>query len=96
LNAASFQAGALSPGEILSIFGSNIGPLDGSTFILDGRYSTFVGGTTVRFNGVAAPILYANMNQVNAVVPYPVNGQGSVDIVLSTPNGATRIAHEAG
>jgi uncharacterized protein (TIGR03437 family) len=32
------------------------------------------GGTSVSFNGVAAPVLYTSATQVAAVVPYAVTG----------------------
>lgn len=61
----------ISPGEIVTIFGSGIGPRDGVSFRLeDGRVPTAAGGTRVLLDGEAIPILYASYWQVNAIVPY--------------------------
>src|SRR6266481_4794313 len=49
--------GAVSPGEIISIFGSDLGPQP---------------GTSVLFDGVAAPLLDVGMDRINAVVPFGV------------------------
>jgi len=72
-NAASLQpTNTVSPGEIISIFGNNLGPTTPANFALTatGMVPTNVGGVTVMFNDVAAPILYASAAQINAIVPY--------------------------
>lgn len=56
-NAAPFPLGTVAPGEIVSVFGSSLGP----------------GAPTVTFDGIPAPLLYSSANQINAVVPYGVN-----------------------
>jgi uncharacterized protein (TIGR03437 family) len=87
-NAASLQAGPISPGEIVSIFGSNVGPATppgGVLFSLtpSGMVPTNLGGVTVTFNGVAAPLLFVNALQINAIVPYEIAGQTNANIVVS-------------
>jgi uncharacterized protein (TIGR03437 family) len=88
LNTASLTK-AISPGEMVSIFGANIGPFPvSSTYNSAGFFPTNLGptnlgGTTVTFNGVAAPLLYASQGQINAVVPYEVAGQASAQVVVS-------------
>ena len=74
VNAASLAGGPLSAGEILAIVGSNLGPQDAATFTLDesGKVPTTLGNTQVFFDGVAAPLLYVQANQINLVVPYSV------------------------
>ncbi len=75
VNAASEQQGSLSPGEILSIFGQNIGPAVPLGFALgpDGKVATSLGGTQVLFDGVAAPLLYVSASQLNVIVPHSTN-----------------------
>jgi uncharacterized protein (TIGR03437 family) len=74
-NSASYQTGTVSPGEIVSIFGQNLGPTtpvqltDANS---DGFADTSVGGINVLIDGKAAPIIYASNSQVNAQVPYDV------------------------
>jgi uncharacterized protein (TIGR03437 family) len=73
VNGASFLPGAVSPGELISIFGSNLGPSPGINFTpSDNTVGTTLGDTTVTFNGVAAPLIYAGPTQINAIVPYEI------------------------
>jgi uncharacterized protein (TIGR03437 family) len=75
-NAASLREGAVAPGEILTIFGQGIGPESAATGSLDsaGLLANLVGGAEVRFDGVSAPIFYAQATQINLQVPYTVAG----------------------
>ena len=73
VNGASFLSGQIAPGELITIFGSALGPTTpvGLQLTSDGQYvTTTLGGTRVLFDGVAAPITYASANQVNAIVPF--------------------------
>ncbi len=75
-NAGSLRAGGVAPGEIVSIFGFDLGPAAPAGVALDGngKVATQVAGTQVFFDGVPAPLLYVSSGQVNAVVPYSVGG----------------------
>jgi len=72
VNAASYLGGPIAPGEIISIFGSNLGPSTpvGLTFDSSGKVSTNIGNVQVLFNGTAAPLTYVAAGQINCVVPY--------------------------
>jgi uncharacterized protein (TIGR03437 family) len=72
VDAAQFLASQqANPGEIVTLFGSNLGPREGVAFqLVNGRVPTSVGGTRVLVNGAAVPILYASYGQVNAILPY--------------------------
>ena len=79
LNGASFTNAPASPGEVLSIFGTGIGPIVPLTAKLDasGRISTGLGNVSVIFfNGglseYYAPLIYVSQTQINCVVPYEV------------------------
>jgi uncharacterized protein (TIGR03437 family) len=74
-NTSSYPTGAVSPGEIVSLFGLGLGPTPYVTTQLTGAglVSTSIGGMTVLFDGVAAPLLFASNGQLNAVVPYGIN-----------------------
>jgi uncharacterized protein (TIGR03437 family) len=75
---------SISPGEIVSIFGSSLGPPILSSQPDDkGFYPTFFGNTTVTFNGIPAPTLFNNTSQINAVVPYGIAGQKTAQVVVS-------------
>lgn len=72
LDAASFSGpDRLSPGAIVTLFGSKMGPREGIAFQLqDGRVPTSLGGTRVLVNGEPVPILFASYGQVNVILPY--------------------------
>jgi uncharacterized protein (TIGR03437 family) len=73
VNAANYIGGPVSPGEIVTLFGPNIGPAIPAYATTDpatGKLATTIGGAQVLFNGVAAPMIYAGSTQISAVVPY--------------------------
>jgi uncharacterized protein (TIGR03437 family) len=78
VNALSMRQGPVAPGEIVSIFGQGIGPEAAVTGNFDaaGLLANLVGGVEVRFDGVAAPIFYAQASQINVQVPYTVTAAG--------------------
>jgi uncharacterized protein (TIGR03437 family) len=72
----------VAPGEIVSLFGSGLGPQAGAAALLDasGLLANQLAGAEVRFDGVPAPLFYAQANQVNAQVPYTVAGNAVTQI----------------
>jgi uncharacterized protein (TIGR03437 family) len=81
-NSASYTAGAAAPGEIVSLFGTALGPANPANLVLTNPrlVANSLAGVRVLFDGVPAPVLYASAGQVNAVVPYAVAGQSSTQI----------------
>src|SRR3954447_45311 len=77
VDAASGQPGAVTPGKIVVLYGSRIGPanLAGAKVGSDGRLATDLGGAQVLFDGTPAPLVYASSGQVAAIVPYGVDGK---------------------
>jgi hypothetical protein len=70
-NAANYSTDAVSPGEIVALFGSNMGPASIVTLqVNNGTVTNSLAGTQVLFDGVAAPMIYTLKGQVSAVVPY--------------------------
>jgi len=84
---ASYSTTSFSPGELVTIFGTNIGPTPpASMSITNGYVDTTLNGVTVTVDGQPAPIIYANGGQINLQVPYEVTiGAGKV---VSVTNGA--------
>jgi len=84
VNGASFASGPVSPGEIVSLFGSAIGPPTPASLVLTNPrlVANSLEGVHVYFDGVPAPILYASPGQVNVVVPYAVAGESATMVQL--------------
>jgi uncharacterized protein (TIGR03437 family) len=83
VNGASFVAGPVAPGEIFTIFGSNLGPATlafHDDLSWDQRFIGAANGTEVLFDGVAAPIIYTSARQLAGVVPYEVAGKTSTSV----------------
>ena len=79
-NAASYATGSVSPGELVTLFGTAIGPAAAAYATTDpatGKLATTIGGVQVLFNGTAAPMIYASSTQVSAVVPYGMSSGAS-------------------
>ncbi len=79
VNAASFAPGPVSGGEIVSVFGSGLGPPTPASLAMTNPrlVANSLEGVHVFFDGVPAPLLYASTDQVNAVVPYSVAGRSA-------------------
>ena len=83
VNAASFLSGPVSPGELITIFGSGIGPATAAYATIDpstGKLATNIGGVEMLFNGTPAPMIYAGSTQVSAVVPYEITSISSLSV----------------
>ena len=82
VNAASYVGGGVAPGEIVTLFGSAMGPSELVRLRLteDRRLATTLADTRILFNGVPAPLLYVSDKQSSAIVPYAVAGRTSVDV----------------
>ncbi len=93
VNAASLLEGPVAPGEILAIFGDLLGPEVGVAGVLDsaGRLPIEAGGTEVRFDGIAAPIFYAQDRQVNVQVPYAVAGNNATQLEVQYEGHAAHL-----
>ncbi|MBK9169565.1 MAG: hypothetical protein IPM24_19170 [Bryobacterales bacterium] len=81
-SAASYRGSGVSPGEVIVIFGVNVGPKDLISLRINeyGRIATSLGGVRILFDGVAAPLLYVSGGQVSAVVPFSVSRRESAQI----------------
>jgi uncharacterized protein (TIGR03437 family) len=82
LNGASFVGGAVSPGELVTIFGTGFGasPIALASYGNDGYLPAEVGATRVYFDNVAAPMIYSFSRQVSAVAPYGISGATQLQV----------------
>ncbi len=81
-NAATNQSGAVAPGAIVVIFGSDLGPatLKALSAGDNGFFDNCAAGTSVLFDGLPAPVIYSSQGQVSAIVPYSVASKSAVDV----------------
>ena len=80
-NAASYQANAVAPGAIVSVFGASLS--SGTSQSSAVPLPTVLGDTTVAFNGIPAPLYFASPQQVNAQVPFEVATGSAIAEVTS-------------
>ncbi|MEO5925389.1 MAG: hypothetical protein ABIR70_16330 [Bryobacteraceae bacterium] len=91
VHGASFNAVRVSPGAIMTIFGSNMGPTVGAQFALtgpNGTVETTLGGTSVTVDGKAAPMLFSRQDQINFIVPWTVRTDGTAVPLCVTFGGS--------
>jgi hypothetical protein len=88
VNAASYAMGSVSPGELVTIFGTDIGPsTPASLTITNGSVDTTLSGVTVTVDGKAAPLIYVSQNQISIQVPYEASaGIGKAVVVTNGAN----------
>jgi uncharacterized protein (TIGR03437 family) len=91
VNGASFgQNGQVSPGEIISVFGSTLAtaPTPNSGFPLP----TTLAGIKLTMGGVDMPLFFAGTAQVNAQVPTTLAPNTQASLVARAFNGTTETA----
>jgi uncharacterized protein (TIGR03437 family) len=86
VGAATGSDAAIAPGQLVSIYGTGIGPASPQSLqVRDGRVQGELATAQVLFDGQPAPITYASADQINAVVPYGIAGKTMVTVL--TRNG---------
>lgn len=84
VNAATFQAGGVAPGGLVSLFVQNAGPETGvAATAFDpetGRLPTLLGDVRVFFDDIAAPLFFVRRDQLNVQAPFEVAGRESVAV----------------
>jgi uncharacterized protein (TIGR03437 family) len=76
----------ISPGEIITLYGTNLGPTPVATLTLNSTgtlVTTSLDGTQVTFNGFPGPMIFTLDGQIAVVVPYEIAGQPTVSVVVS-------------
>ena len=83
-NDADFSPGPVSPGELVVIWGSGLGPATLTSFMTTpaGAIPRTFAGTTVTFNNYTAPVVYTSAGSVCVIVPYEVAGLSSATVVV--------------
>jgi uncharacterized protein (TIGR03437 family) len=91
LNSASFNPGAVAPGSLVSIFGTNFASVN--TLADSIPLPTSLANVSVTFNGIAAPLSgvfhdAVNGDQINVQVPWSVPTPATAQVVV-TRSGAS-------
>lgn len=83
VNAASSKGGPLAPGELIVLYGANLGPTSLTGFqIAGGAFAKELAGTRIYLDGIPAPLVYTSSGQVSAIVPYGIAGRPSTQVQL--------------
>lgn len=75
----------LAPGSLVSLFGSDLSPISAANAEMP--LSVALGESCLTVNGFPAPVFFVSPTQINAQIPYAVDGQ--VSILLRTPGGVS-------
>ncbi len=81
INAASSATGAVAPGSIASVYGSFL--LTAASGAVTIPLPTSLGGLSLAFGTVNAPLIYASTGQVNLQVPWEVAGQSQASLTAT-------------
>jgi len=84
VNAADFTQ-SVAPGGLISLFGTNLSPTNMATNEVP--LPTALGDSCLTLNGAPIPMLFVSSGQVNAQLPFDVEGNGVM--VLHTPGGVS-------
>lgn len=85
-NGASFVAGEVVPGSIVSVFGTSLALVQASAGTLP--LPATIGGSSVQLGGKAVPLFYVSPTQVNIQVPWELASQTAT--ALTSLVGAVR------
>lgn len=91
-NSASFQAVAaatpggrpgIAPGQIITLFGTNLGPATASGLQVgaDGKVTSNLLGSRLLVDNIAAPMIATSAGQISAVVPFGIEGKPEVQVI---------------
>jgi len=89
VSTSSFLSGLVAPGDQISIFGANLGPATGIRADVTKQLPTSLGGTTVTFDGVAAPMFYASSGVVSVQAPSSLATGGTTQVQVVSTAGSS-------
>ncbi len=90
VNAANGAAEAVSPGDIVAIYGSQLAATGTAATNATTPLAKTLGGVQVLVNGVAAPLFFVSPGQINFQIPYTLTGSVTVQVVSNGQNGNLR------
>jgi uncharacterized protein (TIGR03437 family) len=87
VSSTSFNGGAVAPGDLVSLFGVNLGPTPGVRADASTTLPTSLGQTTVTFDGVPAPLFFVSGGFVQAQAPTTLTTGGNTSIRVTSTAG---------
>jgi uncharacterized protein (TIGR03437 family) len=88
-DAADFAVlGQMAPGQLISLFGDNLGVSDAvaSAPPANGSFPVSLAGVAVTVNGTPAPLLYVSPKQINVQAPFGLAGQTTAHVQITLPS----------
>jgi uncharacterized protein (TIGR03437 family) len=85
-SAGNLVVPAIAPGEIVTIWGANMGPAALTVAGANPNWPTLLSGVQVLFNDIAAPLIHVSEKQHAAIVPFGLAGASSAQIVVKYNN----------
>jgi uncharacterized protein (TIGR03437 family) len=81
-NAASGWSATLSPGELVTLYGTGLGPSVPQQAIPgpSGTFGSELGGVRVLFDNIPAPLLMISEDRLSAVVPFELSPRSTVEV----------------
>lgn len=75
VNGASLMGDAVAPGEVVTIYGANMGPVMSANMQMNanGQAASVLDDTVVTFDGIPAPLLYTSAVEVGVVAPFGIS-----------------------
>ena len=89
VSTSSFENGLLAPGDQVSLFGVNLGPVSGVRADATKPLPTSLGQTTVTFDGTAAPLYYVSDAFVIAQVPTSLTPLSTARVQVTSATGSS-------
>jgi uncharacterized protein (TIGR03437 family) len=90
-NGASFAEGAIAPGELITLRGVGFGP-DPGVANTSTSFPAQMAGVQVTFDGVPAPLLYVQSQQINVQAPWELAGRAVTRVQVSYQGALSNVA----
>jgi len=89
VSTSSFQGGAVAPGDQLTLVGVNLGPNPGIRADQTQTLPTNLGGTSVTFDGVAAPLYYVSDSLIELQAPSSLTVGAITHVQVKSSSGSS-------
>jgi uncharacterized protein (TIGR03437 family) len=92
VSTSSFQNGSVAPGDHVTILGLNLGPVQGIRADASRTLPASLGGTTVTFDGVPAPLFYVSDRLVALQAPFTLTPGSTTRVQVVSGSGSSSAA----